>query len=507
MPSSSRSPSEDLTTSPSRKVASEMTTSSAKSKSQQDKDQVSISYRASEERNKSHMYNENTNQEGAPVPPGPKRQQLEPNRAPGMTLDHDCVINKSTNRGDIDVIHKGTPVPPGGKRPKLDPNRAPGMTLDHKDSFCGKLLHYMVGGSHPTNMSGTHVPGIRMDGATEGEYPKGMFSQNKRAVKAFVNCFAGYFHTMGGSIPPCPGDCPPKSLNNNSNKVNPLKKTAYEYPWSIRAGFLPETIEAFELMEEASTSKNGNKISTKPKKSSGNNGLDSIPKPITVATENDNDIGDVGVGNVTGGVLFSNSNASVVNDTAPGNVNSSPTLNTRESTKLRGLADESTSPRSHSNAARNAASTSSSSTSATGEKKSLWREMQHRRDLEQEEERERERERMEREWQRRLREENANENRRERRLMDNAYSATKLVDMYKDQIDAKLGRARVAMMSGNGDMQHLNLSRRSSAASTCKSISSLNRISKESSLQSINHVISCGKRKTGCTLTAASGML
>merc|ERR1712142_450404 len=193
--------------------------------------------------------------------------------------------NINDNRGHVDAIAEGTPIPPGGKRPKLDPNRAPGMTLDHKDSFCGKLLHYMVGGSHPTNMSGTHVPGIRMDGATEGEYPKGMFSQNKRAVKAFVNCFAGYFHTMGGSIPPCPGDCPPKSLhlNNNSNRANPLKKTAYEYPWSIRAGFLPENIEAFELMEEASTSKNGNKTSTKPKKSFGNNGLDSLPKPITPA--------------------------------------------------------------------------------------------------------------------------------------------------------------------------------------------------------------------------------
>jgi len=342
-----------------------------------------------------------------------------------------------------------------------------------------------------------------------------MFSQNKRAVKAFVNCFAGYFHTMGGSIPPCPGDCPPKSLhlNNNSNRANPLKKAAYEYPWSIRAGFLPENIEAFELMEEASTSKNGNKTSTKPKKSCGNNGLDSIPKPITAAAAapaEENDINDGGVGNVTGGILFSNSNASVVNDTAPGNVNSAPTLKTRESMNPRSHADDSTSSRSRPNAARNAASTSSSSsssTSVTGEKKSLWREMQQRRDLEQEEERAKERERMEREWQQKLREENANENRRERRLMENAFSATKLVDMYKDQIDAKLGRARFAMMSGNGDMQHLNLSRRSSAASTCRSISSVNRISKESSLQSINHAISCNKRKAGCTLTAASGML
>jgi len=501
--------------SPSRKVASEMTTSSAKSKSQREninaqrltEDQVSSS-RASEGTDNSPLDNENRNQEGAPVPPGPKRQQLEPNRGPGMTLDYDCAMDKSTNRGDLDVIQKGTPVPPGAKRPRLDPNRAPGMTLDHKDSFCGKLLHYMVGGSHPTNMSGTHVPGIRMDGATEGEYPKGMFSQNKRAVKAFVNCFAGYFHTMGGSIPPCP-DCPSKSLhlNNNSNRTNPLKKTAYEYPWSIRAGFLPENIEAFELME-ASTSKNGNKNSTKPKKSFGNNDLDSLPKPITAAAPAEkNDINDGGVGNVAGGVLFSNSNASVVNDTAPGNVNSAPTLKTRESMNPRSHADDSTSLRSRPNAARNAASTSSSSTSTTGEKKSLWREMQQRRDLEQEKERAKEREILEREWQQRLREENANENRRERRLMDNVYSATKLVDMYKDQIDAKLGRARFAMMSGNGDVQHLNLSRRSSAASTCRSISSVNRISKESSLQSINHAISCNKRKTGCTLTAASGML
>merc|ERR1719233_702643 len=57
---------------------------------------------------------------------------------------------------------------------------------------------------------------------------------------------------MGGCIPPCPGDCPPTqlNLNENSNKPNPLKKSAYEYPWSIRAGFLPDRIEVFELMDD-----------------------------------------------------------------------------------------------------------------------------------------------------------------------------------------------------------------------------------------------------------------
>ena len=51
------------------------------------KDQVSLSFRASEETDKSQSDNENTNNEGAPVPPGgPKRQQLEPNRGPGMTV-------------------------------------------------------------------------------------------------------------------------------------------------------------------------------------------------------------------------------------------------------------------------------------------------------------------------------------------------------------------------------------------------------------------------------------
>jgi len=166
--------------------------------------------------------------------------------------------NTNHNRGHLDIVDGSMPMPPGGKHKRLDPNKSPGMPLDNKDSLCGRLMHYVTGGSHPTNMSGTHVPGIRMDGATEGEYPPGLFAQKGRAVKAFVNCFAGYFNTMGGSIPPCPGDCPPKSLNlnENSNKVNPLKKSAYEYPWSIRAGFLPENIEAFDLMEDPKSGKN-----------------------------------------------------------------------------------------------------------------------------------------------------------------------------------------------------------------------------------------------------------
>jgi len=166
--------------------------------------------------------------------------------------------NTNHNRGQLDIIDGSIPMPPGGKHKRLDPNKGPGMPLDNKDSFCGRLFHYVTGGSHPTNMSGTHVPGIRMDGATEGEYPPGMFAQKGRALKAFVNCFAGYFNTMGGSIPPCPGDCPPKgvNVNENSNKSNPLKKSPYEYPWSIRAGFLPENIEAFDLMEDSKASKN-----------------------------------------------------------------------------------------------------------------------------------------------------------------------------------------------------------------------------------------------------------
>jgi len=161
-------------------------------------------------------------------------------------------MNVNGNPNPYDVVDADLPVPPGPKRHRLDPNKSPGMALDNKDSYCGRLIRYETGGSHPTQVSGTFVPGIRMDGATEGEYPKGMFAQQKRAVKAFVNCFAGYFNTMGGNIPACPGDCPPKglNLNENSNKANPLKKAPYEYPWSIRAGFLPEEIEAFELIED-----------------------------------------------------------------------------------------------------------------------------------------------------------------------------------------------------------------------------------------------------------------
>lgn len=164
-------------------------------------------------------------------------------------------LNVNENRSHYDVIvdGKAAPVPPGPARHSLDPNKAPGMPLENKDSLCGRLIHYVTGYSHPVNLSGTFVPGIRMDGATEGELPPEFFAQKGRAVKAFVNCFAGYFNTMGGAIPPCPGDCPPKDLNLNENSNNPGKKSAYEFPWSIRAGFMPEKIEVFDMMEDRSS--------------------------------------------------------------------------------------------------------------------------------------------------------------------------------------------------------------------------------------------------------------
>jgi len=194
-------------------------------------------------------------------------------------------LNKSVSMNRSDIIDEKLPLPPGPRRHRLDPNKAPGMPLDHKDSLCGRMIHYVTGGDNPKKVSGTYVPGVRMDGATEGEYPPGMFAQHVRnhgALKAFVNCFAGYFNTMGGNIPPCPEECPPKNhnLNENSNTANPLKKTAYEFPWSIRAGFLPERIEVFELMDSPTETKKPGEAQTGSAGSSSPSSTSSPDSPL-----------------------------------------------------------------------------------------------------------------------------------------------------------------------------------------------------------------------------------